>query len=101
MYVLNVEQYLVWYYIFISVVLLLTFWASYRHSTAVPFMWGLIVSLVLLALVNYVEPILFGWMAYYNVNWYAFALMGGFAILWFGYVLLTIYNCMKYGNVVE
>lgn len=101
MYILNVEQYLVWYYIFIGVLLFLTAWATYRHSTAIPFMWGLIVSLVLVALVQYIEPVLFGWVAYYNVNWYAFALMGGFAVLWFGYVLLAVYNCLRYGSVVE
>lgn len=98
---INVEQYLIWYYIFISVLLILTFWASYRHSTVIPFMWGLILSLVLLALVNYIEPMLFGFMAYYNVDWYAFTLMGSFAVLWFGYVFLAVYNCVRYGGVVE
>ena len=101
MWTISVEQYLVWYYVFIAVVLLLTFWATYRHKTAVPFMWGLILSLVLLLLVQYIEPLLFGWAVYYNINWYAFALLGVFAILWFGYVLLVMYNCVKYGSVVK
>lgn len=101
MFVLNVEQYLVWYYIFIAVVITVTALASWYHENAIPFMWGVILSLVLIMLVNYIEPILFGFLAYYNVNWYAFALFLGFSLLWFGYVLLALYNCVKYGSVVE
>ena len=97
----NLEQYLVWYYVFIVVVLITTVWASYRHSTVIPFMWGVILSLVLVILATYIEPLLFGALAYYNVNWYAFALLGAFAIIWFGYVFLALYNCVRYGGVVE
>lgn len=101
MFVLNVEQYLIWYYIFIVVVIIVTALSSWYHETNVPFLWGIILSLVLIMLVNQIEPILFGFLAYYNVNWYAFALFGAFTLLWFGYVLLALYNCVKYGSVVE
>jgi len=101
MWYVNVEQYLVWYYIFIAIVLLITGIATMIHKKVIPFMWGIILSLVLLIGVSYIEPILFGFLSYYQVNWYAFALFGSFTVVWFGYVALCLYNSVRYGGVVE
>ena len=100
MIIINVGQYIVWYYLLALGILILTAWGSWRHKNAIPFMWGIILSLILVIFTNQLEPILIGFVNYYNVDWIYFALFGGFAVLWYLYVFLGCYNSVKFGKVV-
>lgn len=101
MIILNVEQYLIWYYLLIVTIIIITAIASYIHEKAIPIMWGIIVSLVLFILAQYIEPILFGFLYYWNVDWYSFTLFGLFTLFWAWLLSQCLYNCVKYGSVVE
>lgn len=96
---LNVGEYLVWYVFFIITLLVIMGYASMKHTTALPFMWGLIVALVLLLLMRYIEPVLFGFLAYYNIDWVMFALTLGVSVLWFGLVLKVCHNSVVEGVI--
>ena len=101
----NLEQYLVWYYFVIALILGVTAHSSYKHrkqkGSAIPIMWGIIVSLVLVMFAQYLEPILFGFLYYWNVDWYSFTLFAGFTLVWALLMLQCLYNCEKHGSVVE
>jgi hypothetical protein len=101
MYQIDVSQYIVWYYLLSALILALTFFASYKHKTAIPFMWGLILSIVLIVFASVLEPILFGAFYYYNTNWYMFALTGLFTLFWALLMTICLWNNVKYGSPVE
>lgn len=101
---LNLEQYFVWYYILIVIILSVTFTGSYIHrkkkGAVIPFLWGIILSLTLIIGAQYLEPLLFGFLAYWNIDWYSFLLFASFTAIWGIYVTLTLYNSVRYGRVV-
>ena len=98
---LIVERYLVWYWLFILGVIITTLIASYIHKKILPLMWGVILSLVMLIGYSYIEPVLLGWIAYYNTDWIMFSITGYIAFIWFGWVLLCLYNSLRYGVMVD
>lgn len=101
MYWVDVSQYLVWYYFLIGIIILVSIWALAKHKEALPFMWGITLSIVLFILAPFITPILLGVFTYYNVDWYMFALMSWLAIVWFGWIFVCLYNMIRYkGKVV-
>jgi hypothetical protein len=99
--VLDIEAVLVWYVLLVIGILILTSWASVRHRTPLPFAWGLTIGVMILWLREYLAPIVFGVM---NYSWTAqpilFALTGIFAVCWFGYIAMTLYNLLKEGEMI-
>lgn len=95
------KEYLVWYWLFITGVIIITLIASYLHKKILPLMWGIILSLVLIIGVSYIQPMILGWMAYYNTDWIMFGITGYIAVIWFGWVFLCLYNSIRYGVMVD
>lgn len=100
--VLNVEAVLVWYVLLVIGILALTLWASVRHGTPLPFAWGLVIAVLILWLKDYLAPIVFGVFNYdWNTQPMLFALTGIFAVSWFGYIAMTLYNLLKSGEMIQ
>lgn len=98
---LNVEAFLVWYVLLVIAILAITLYASWRHGTPVLFAWSCVISVLILWLQNYIAPILFGVFNYtWESNSVLFALTGIFAVVWFGYIGMTLYNSVKHGALV-
>lgn len=99
--VLNIEAILVWYVLLVIGILLITFYASVRHKTALPFAWGLVIAILILWLREYLAPIIFGVLNYdWNTNPILFAITGIFGVSWFCYIALTLYNSVKTGELI-
>lgn len=97
----DIGQYLIWYYLLAIGISLLCLYATWIHKTATPFFWGLSVSLIIIMLQTYLSPVLFGVLAYdWATQPILFGLTGAFAVMWFGYIGLALYNLIKYGKVV-
>lgn len=98
---LALEQYLVWYWLFIAGVMICVSIATYIHKNILPLLWGVILSLVMIILYPYAEPMLLGWMAYYQTDWVLFAITGYVSLIWFGWVFMCLYQTIRYGVVVD
>lgn len=96
---LDVGQYLIWYYLLGLGILLFSIWASYIHKTALPLYWGLTIGLIVILLQSYLAPILFGVLNYnYITETWQFVITGIFTVMWFGYIGLTLWNNLIYGE---
>jgi hypothetical protein len=100
MYWIDVSQWLVWYYVLIVIVILVSIWALIKHKEALPFMWGILLSVVLFILAPFITPIFLGVFTYYNTDWYLFALMLWLTIVWLGWIILCLYNMIKHDGKV-
>ena len=97
--VLDVGKYMIWYYLLAIGIMILSIWASYEHKTSVPFFWGLTVSVIIIMLQIYIAPLVFGVLNYnYLTQTWQFVLTGIYAVMWFGYIGLTQYNYVRYGE---
>lgn len=98
---LDIEAVLVWYYLLVAGILIITFLASWKHSTPMPFAWGLLMGVLILWLRDYIAPMIFGVL---NYSWtetpLLFTVTGLFSVAWFGYIGLTLYNMWTEGEVV-
>ena len=101
MWTLAIGEYLVWYWLFITGVIITTLIATYIHKKILPLMWGIILSLVMIIGYQYIEPMLLGWIIYYNTDWILFSITAYVSVIWFGWVLLSLYNSIRYGVVVD
>ena len=95
---LNIQAVLVWYVLLVIGILLITLYASWKHSNPILFAWGLVIGILILWLKEYLAPIIFG---VFNYSWETspvlFVLTGTFAVVWFGYIALTLWNCVNEG----
>ena len=100
--ILDVSQITTWYYLLIAGIVLLCLWATLKHKSFFPLVWGLVLSGSILAFQNQFAPLLFGVLNYeWGINPVMFVLTGVFAVMWFGYIGLTMYNCVTRGSVIE
>lgn len=99
--VLDINAVLVWYVLLVIGILGLTAFASWRHKKPILFVWGMLMGVLILWLREYLAPIVFGFM---NYSWESqpvlFALTGVFAVGWFGYIGITLYNAIVKGELV-
>jgi len=100
MYWVNVSEWLVWYYVLIVIILVVSIYALSKHKETLPFMWGVTLSVVLFVFAPYITPILLGVFAYYNTDWWMFGLMLWLASMWFGWIFLCLYNMIRYKGKV-
>ena len=97
--VLDVGKYLIWYYLLAIGIMILSIWASYEHKSKEPFMWGLTISVVIILLQAYIAPLLFGVLNYnYLTHTWQFVILGTYSVMWFGYIGLTQWNYLVYGE---
>jgi len=98
---LDISAVLVWYVLLVIGILLITLWAAIRHKNPALFAWGAVMGTLILWLHAYLAPIVFGVL---NYSWesapYLFVLTGIFAVAWFGYIGLTLYNAVVKGALV-
>lgn len=98
---LSIQAVLVWYVLLVIGILLITLYASWRHSNPILFAWGLVIGVLVLWLQTYLAPIIFG---VFNYSWESspvlYVLTGTFAVAWFGYIAMTLYNCVKHGELI-
>lgn len=98
---IDVSQYIVWYWLLVAIIMIVSIYSFLRHKAVLPFMWGITLSIVLVVLHQYIEPFLLGFLAYYNQDWWMFAFMGWVAMVWLIWIILCLYNQLRYkGEVV-
>lgn len=95
-----IENITTWYAILIGIILVVGIIGTWVHRTAIPIMWGVIMSLVLYIGATTLEPLIFGYQYYgtYSFQWF---LVATFGIL-FALINITYgYNILTKGSVIE
>ncbi len=99
---LDIEAVLVWYVLLVIGIIAISLIASYRHNKPILFAWGMVMAVLILWLKDYLAPVIFG---VFNYSWESspilFALTGVFAIGWFGYIGMTLYNAVAHGELIK
>jgi len=102
MIILNVSQYLIWYYLLAVGIIGISLFASYIHNKAFPVFFGISLAVIIIYVQAYLSPIIFGVLNYdYSTQFYEWMATGVFSIMFFGYIGLMMYNLVQYGGVWE
>lgn len=96
---LDIGQYLIWYYLLAVGIVILSFIASWIHKTGMPLFWGISISAIVILLQSYLAPVIFGVLNYdFATQFWQFMITGIFSVMWFGYIALTLWNNLIYGE---
>lgn len=99
--ILDASKYMVWYGLLIAGILISTIWATLKHKTFLPLSWGVILSAAIYWTRNQIAPLIFGVRNYeWANNPVMYALTGIFAITFFAYIGLTLWNLYRYESVI-
>lgn len=98
--VLDIGQYLIWYFLLAIGIILICLYASYRHKNALPLFWGTTVGAIMIMLHQFLSPIVFGVLEYdYITQFFEWVLTGWFAVVFFAFIGLCCFNLVAYGEV--
>ena len=98
--ILDIGQYIIWYWLLAIGIIILCLFASWKHETAIPIFWGGIVGLLMIMLAEYLSPIVFGVLEYdYNTQFFEWVLTGWFTIVFFAFIGLCCFNLIDSGKV--
>lgn len=99
--IIDVAKYLVWYWLLIAGIIILTLWATLKQKNFMPLAWGSILSGAIYLCKDQIAPLIFGVGNYdYSDNIVMFVLTGVFAVTFFMYIALTIWNLYQYNEVI-
>ena len=98
--ILDIGQYLIWYWLLAIGILLLSVYAAWRHQTATPLFWGFSVGLLMIMLQTYLSPLVFGVLNYdWETQFFEWVLMGWFAVAFFAFIGICCWNLLDSGKV--
>lgn len=97
---IDIELITQWYWLFIAVMLGVGMYGTWKHNTAIPLIWSVLVSVVLYYGANALEPLIFGYEYYpiYSIPW---ILVSIFGIMFFIVQGIFAYNIVKIGMVID
>lgn len=89
-----------WYWVLIAVILGVSIYGSWKHNTAIPILWGGLMSVILYYGAVAIEPLIFGFEHYpeYTIQWY---FVTAFGVLFALINATYLYNIATKGTVVE
>jgi len=100
--VLDVAAFMVWYVLLIAGVIILTLWATWRHKSFVPIVWGVVFSGLVYYFKAQIAPLVFGVLNYdWQANPLMFILTGVFTLFFFAYIALVIWNFHESGEAIQ
>ena len=100
--VLDTSKIMVWYFLLIAGIIILTLWATLKHESFLPLTWGLILSGAIYYFKAQIAPLVFGVVNYdWHTNPLMFILTGVFGVMFFAYIALTIWNLHESGSVIQ
>ena len=90
----------VWYWFLIGLILAVCLYATWKHNTFIPIMWGAFMSSILYMGATILEPLIFGYQYYdmYSIQWF---LVSAFGLMFMLINVQYLYNIVKYGTVIE
>lgn len=97
---IEIETITAWYWILIGIILAVCIYATWKHETFIPIMWGALVSFILFYGANVIEPLIFGYQ-YYDIYSFQWFMVSAFGILFCITFATYLYNIVKYGTVIE
>lgn len=100
--ILDVSQYMVWYVLLGIGIIILCLYATWKHQTFAPLVWGLVITGLIFWFRNQIAPLVFGVLNYdWATNPVMFALTGLFTVFFFGYILLVLWNLTQSGEAIQ
>ena len=98
---LDVSQYMTWYFLLGIGIITLSLVATLKHKNFMPLSWGLILTIAIWWYRNQIAPLVFGVMNYeWATNPVMYFLTGVFAIMFFAYIALTLWNLYHHEKVI-
>lgn len=99
---LDVSKYMTWYFLLGLGIILLSLWATLKHNDFFPLTWGIVLTAAIYYFRNQISPLVFGVLNYeFATNPIMYILTGTFAIMFFAYIALTLWNNYESGNVIQ
>jgi len=91
-----------YYYLMICISLIVGIMASYIHKNGIPLLWTIILSGILHYGYNYLNPMINGLFNFEYTNYTVLSIMLCImSITWILIMLITHYNLIMYGEVVN
>ena len=100
--IIDVSQYMTWYFLLGVGIILLSLWATLKHQDFFPITWGVVLTGAIYLFRAQIAPLVFGVMNYdWGTNPVMFILTGTFAVMFFAYIALTLWNLWEAGKVIQ